>query len=150
MNAALDWIRAHPSVTTVAVVLSVLTFVAGLALLPVVVRRLPADHFVGDAAPRPAWADARPMAWHLLRVARNALGAILFLLGVAMLVLPGQGLLTMFAGLLLMDLPNKRALEQRIVRLRSVHRALDWIRARGGRPPLVLPDDPERSPLEEG
>lgn len=141
VSSLVEWIRAHPGLTSGAVVLSIVTFVAGLALLPFVVRALPADYFVGDETPRPHWAASRPVLWRVVHAIKNLAGALLFALGVLMLVLPGQGLLTMFAGLLLMDLPRKRALEQRIVALPRVHRALDWIRARGGRAPLVLPGD---------
>jgi len=65
---------------------------------------------------------------------------VLLLMGIAMLVLPGQGILTMLIGISLLDFPGKRTLEKKIVCHPSVHRAIDKIRQRAGQSPLVLPD----------
>jgi len=56
----------------------------------------------------------------------------------AMLVLPGQGLLTMFISLMLLDFPGKRRLEQSIVRRPIILRSINWLRERHHRPPLEL------------
>ena len=59
--------------------------------------------------------------------------------GIALLALPGQGLLTILIGLALMNFPGKRALELWLIRLPMVLRAVNWIRKRGGREPLQVP-----------
>ena len=64
----------------------------------------------------------------------------LVLMGLAMLVLPGQGVLTLLIGISLLDFPGKRKLEKKIVRAPTVHRAIDAIRRRAGQPPLLLPE----------
>ena len=61
------------------------------------------------------------------------------LAGIAMLALPGQGILTILVGITLLNFPGKRRLELRIVRQRRVLRAINWMRAKAKRPPLVLP-----------
>ena len=71
---------------------------------------------------------------------KNLGGYALVGAGVAMLVLPGQGLLTILIGLGLIDFPGKREFERWIVCRRPVGRALNWMRRRAHRPPLVLPD----------
>jgi hypothetical protein len=76
-------------------------------------------------------------AWH---AAKNLIGAVLLLTGVAMLVLPGQGMLTILVALTLLEFPGKRRLVIRIVRERHVHRAIDWVRARAHQPPIILPE----------
>jgi hypothetical protein len=55
-----------------------------------------------------------------------------------MLVLPGQGVLTILAGITLLNYPGKRRLELWLVRRPAIHRAIDWIRRRAGRAPLEL------------
>lgn len=149
MSAVIDdllrFVEEHPELVSAAVVLSIVTFVGSLVLLPIVVRRLPADHFVGERTPPPTWSRRHPLAWRVAHLGKNLLGGVLLAAGIAMLVLPGQGLLTMFAGLVLLDLPGKRALEQRIVAIDRIRHALDWIRARGGRAPLVDPSTAEAS-----
>jgi len=123
-----------------AVVLSLATLAGAAALLPRVVARLPEDHFLRSAeerrAARRSWAPRR-LAWVALR---NLLGAALLLAGMAMLFLPGQGLLTVLIGLLVMDFPGKFALERSLVRRPAVLRTLNRLRRRAGRPPLLAPD----------
>ena len=55
-----------------------------------------------------------------------------------LLVLPGQGLLTMLIGLLLLDFPGKRAVELKLVRRPGIAAFLNRMRARHGRPPFVV------------
>lgn len=120
---------------------SVVLFVASLVVVPWLVARLPADYFAHSEREHPP--PAHP-AWRLtVLVAKNLLGAALVLAGIAMLVLPGQGILSILAGVMLMDFPGKYQLERRIVGQPTVLAALNWIRARAHKPPLVLdvPDD---------
>lgn len=127
--------------------------VASLVVLPILVMAIPRDYFHGPAAPHPPWTRRYPMLHMALRIVRNALGAALVLLGVVMVVTPGQGLLTILVGLMLIEFPGKRRLERRLIVRRPIHRHLNWIRGLAGRPPLTLPDGtrgnarcPEESP----
>ena len=54
-----------------------------------------------------------------------------------MLVLPGQGILTILAGIMLLDFPGKHRLLRWIVAHPQVLRTLNWLRRRG-HPPLYL------------
>jgi len=63
---------------------------------------------------------------------------VLILAGVAMLVLPGQGMLTIVLGIMLLNFPGKYRLERRVARMRPVARSINWMRARGGHPPLKV------------
>jgi small-conductance mechanosensitive channel len=111
-------------------------FLATLIAVPWMVVRMPADYFT---ASRQSKAHDRHPALHLLiTVLRNIVGYLFIILGVAMLILPGQGILTILAGLGLVDFPGKDRLIQRIVAQHTVRKSLDWIRQRAGRPPLVL------------
>lgn len=71
-----------------------------------------------------------------LLVLKNVLGAIFLTLGVGMLVLPGQGLLTILIGLSLVDFPGKYRLERYLVTRSPVLRSLNWLRRRTGKPPF--------------
>ena len=120
--------------------LSFVLLVASAVGVPWVVRRLPQDYF--NQPHRSVWrndADA-PRSILLLNVLKNMVGALLMLLGLVMLLTPGQGLLTLFVGLLLMNFPGKYRLERWLVRRHRVLAALNWLRQRGGRPPLDRPN----------
>ncbi len=130
-----EWLREHLWWTFA---LSLFILVGTVVLVPLVVARMPSDHFVRPETER--WSRRHPLLRGALWVGRNLLGAVLVVAGVAMLVLPGQGILTILIGLIVLEFPGKRALELRLVRRPRVRRAVDWIRARAGRPPLLLPD----------
>ena len=139
LQALLDWMRAHPVLLTWLFVGSALMVVLGVLLVPVVIARLPADHFVRPG-PRPgSFPDRHPAVRVLLLGLKNTLGVVLVLAGVAMLVLPGQGILTILLGLAFVDLPGKQKAEVWILRQRPVRKAIDWIRKRAHQPPLLLP-----------
>lgn len=72
---------------------------------------------------------------------KNVVGVLFLLAGIAMLVLPGQGVLTILIGLSLIDFPGKHRLEARLVRQRMVRHAIDSVRQRFGRPPLMFSPD---------
>jgi hypothetical protein len=100
--------------------------------------RLPADYFQ-HAKPHllERLREASPLG-ALALLAKNAAGLTLFLAGVAMLVLPGQGVLTIIAGILLIDFPRKLALERWLVARPGVRMGVEWLRRRYGREPLRL------------
>lgn len=110
---------------------SLTLFVGTLVFLPAAVAYLPADYFTRRRA---RWKHSLG-GWALFAV-KNLLGIIFLLMGIAMLVLPGQGILTILIGVMLLDFPGKRGWELWLIRRPSVRKSIDWIRHRAGRPPL--------------
>ena len=88
--------------------------------------------------------DDEPQRPLLLRwaitVGKNLLGVVLVLVGAIMALpgVPGQGLLTMIIGITILDFPGKRRLELRLLRKPRVLHALNRLRTRFRRQPLVL------------
>ena len=115
--------------------LAVVTTAFGVA----VVVWLPADHFSRLPDPSAGWRKHPVLRWSGL-VVKNALGILILPLGVfmALPLVPGPGLVFILVGLSLLDFPGKRSLERRLLALPTVHRFLDEVRARFGRPPLVI------------
>ncbi len=134
-----DWFEAHPAVWTALAAGSVLMFVGTLVALPLIVARIPADYFVRDHRVRGPWAQRHPAIRLAVLIAKNALGVVLILAGLAMLVLPGQGLVTIVIGLMLTNFPGKFRLERWLIGRGPVLRAINWMRRRAGRPALVPP-----------
>jgi hypothetical protein len=119
--------------------LSVLTFAATLILIPYVLIRLPADYFCHGRRllAKPTGLGGRASYWLMLGL-KNIAGAVFVLVGVTMLVLPGQGLLTILVGLSLLDFPGKYRLERFLVTRPVISRGLNWLRRRSGKPPFEL------------
>ena len=79
-------------------------------------------------------------------IVKNVLGVVFALAGIAMLVLPGQGIVTILISVVLLDFPKKFAFERWLIRRRLAHRAMNWIRLKAGRPPLQIPSARAQQP----
>jgi hypothetical protein len=134
----LAWLRSHETAIWWIAGASILTFLAFLILVPLLVVRLPSDYFTRRRVHRKLWADQPLVLRRVLQVGKNLLGCIFIVAGMIMLVLPGQGILTLLVGIMLLDFPGKHCLARWIVRRRPVLRTLNWIRRRAGQPPLEL------------
>ncbi len=135
---ALGWLQAHPEVAWGIGGLSLTLIVVSVALLPRLVSAIPAKYFQHPRHPTLGAAPRRgPVRW-----AKNILGIALILLGLAMIVLPGQGLLTMLVGLVLTDLPGKYRIERWVVTRPTLLPLIDALRGRRGAPALMLESEP--------
>lgn len=133
----LAWGQAHQSLLVALGAGSIAMFVGTLVAVPIVICRLPRDVYVRRRAPR-AWP---PGLGAVFALARNALGLAIIAAGILMLVLPGQGLLTIVIGIALVDFPGKHILERRLIGHPRVIDAMNALRERFGRPPLEIPAD---------
>ena len=113
-------------------------FVGSLIVVPWLVVRIPADYFVPTKRPRTAFASQHPLLRWTGLIIKNLIGALLIFSGIAMLLLPGQGLLTIAIGILMLDFPNKHRMERRIIRVQPVHKSINWLRQKANVGPLQL------------
>jgi len=98
------------------------------------------DHFVQKATAVKNWQGHHPFFHGLFKVLKNLAGLGIIVSGLAMLVLPGQGVLTMLIGLTLLDFPGKRRLEIWFLRRSSILNGINRIRKKARRAPLILPN----------
>jgi len=133
-------VNLESHVAGVLLIVSIVVLALGVVLVPIVVTRMPADYFVRPHEHERHGIPTREsgLGHVLLFWLRNAAGGVLVAAGIAMLVLPGQGVLTILAGLSLLNFPGKRDLQIRILRASKVHHAIDKLRARAGKAPLQL------------
>jgi hypothetical protein len=103
------------------------------------VVRLPSDYFVEPKRRKLATGLHNPALSLFVRVGRNSLGAVLLIAGLVMLLTPGQGLLSIAAGLTLLDFPGKYRLQRWLVTRKPVWRSINWLRRRAGRDELKKP-----------
>jgi hypothetical protein len=134
----LELIRAHEAAIMWIAGASVVAFIATLIVAPMLVVRIPSDYFAHGRRPRKQWADRHPFVRGVLLTGKNLLGYLLIAAGLAMLVLPGQGVLTMLLGFILVDLPGKYRFERWLIARPLVLRSINRFRQRAGRDPLIL------------
>jgi len=119
--------------------LSLLALLATLIAVPWVVTRLPRDYFCREERVVWRWRSEEPVFARVVAALKNILGLLLVVLGLLMLVTPGQGILTLLIGLLLMNFPGKYRLERWLVMRQGVLRGLNWLREKRGHPPFDVP-----------
>jgi hypothetical protein len=120
---------------------SAVMFVAGLLLLPWLLARMPSDYFLTHRDYLPHWKQTHPVLRYVVLGVRNLIGLALILLGIVMIFTPGQGLLSLLVGLSMTTFPGKRTLELKLIRSKGVLKAINWIRRKQHRDPLVLPPE---------
>ncbi len=135
-----DWL---PDLTWRNVGLGVLvvmvTFVVATGLVSFVVVKLPATYFHPDHDREVLKDKHRAIRWAGI-IGKNLAGVILIVLGVVMSLpgIPGPGLLTILFGVMLVDFPGKRRLEQKFVSQPRVLKAINDLRKRFGEQPMKL------------
>lgn len=118
--------------------LSLLTFVLSLILLPYVIRRIPSDYFLTLAKKQPRVKDY-DLKSILIVLSRNILGILLLISGIAMLFLPGQGLLTILLSVLLLDFPGKAKFITYLSGKKSIQKTINWMRKKAQKSPIKWP-----------
>lgn len=119
--------------------LFVLTFVASIAVIALLLVKLPPTYFL-DSHNRDLWIDRHSVLRWLGVVLKNLLGIGIVVVGVILSLpgIPGQGILTILIGLVLIDFPGKRRLERAILRRPGILDRVNRLRGRFGKPPLVV------------
>ncbi|CAN5688671.1 hypothetical protein BH24ACI3_BH24ACI3_08970 [soil metagenome] len=109
------------------------------AMIAIVMIKIPANyfspHYVESFLPDSPWL----VRWGAV-IAKNILGVFLICLGIVLSLpgVPGQGILTILLGIIMLDIPGKRPLEARIIQRPSVLAAINRLRVKFNRPPLIM------------
>ncbi len=140
----MEWLSDFwASVTLGKILLGVGVFVLSLGFsflcIGVVMVKIPenyfSSHYQQDFMPNSPWA----VRWGAV-ILKNIFGFFLILLGIVLSLpgVPGQGILTILLGLILVDIPGKRPLEAKIIQRPPVLAAVNNLRARYNKSPLVM------------
>ena len=138
MNELFGWVSDHQQLLVWAGIVSLMVFILSLLALPWLVAQIPEDYFLPKKRQPTAWKQLHPVIRLLALIGKNLIGCGLILAGLLMLFLPGQGILTLVMGLLLVDYPGKFRLERRLVKTPAILNSLNWLRRKAKKPPLVI------------
>lgn len=139
-----EWLNEiWSSLTLGRVLLGAGVFIGSLLVsflaIGVVMVKIPANyfssHYKEDFLPNSSWA----VRWGAV-IAKNIFGLFLIVLGILLSLpgVPGQGILTILLGLIMIDIPGKRPIEARIIKRPAVLAAVNNLRERYAKPPLIL------------
>lgn len=137
IHSLIQWTAGHALFLLITAVSTAVLFIVTLAALPVFFVLIPPDFFVHREKRFPALEKTHPAARIMLLIVKNIFGTIFTVIGILMLFLPGQGILTMLLGLTLIDFPKKRKIVRKILRNRNVSHSINALREKFGREPLL-------------
>ena len=122
----------------IGVLVFLATFLLNLGIVSVILVKLPADHFKSDKSKKVGGSNATIRV--LKVIGKNVAGVLLIALGVVLSVpgVPGQGLLTILLGVMLVDFPGKDRLEQKLLSRPGIINTINRLRGRFGKPALEL------------
>ena len=130
--AALTWGRILFGVGLFLVSVVVSALIVGIVIVKIPENYF-SSHYQRDFLPNASWLTR----WGVV-IGKNILGIILVIAGIIMLIGPGQGILTILIGLIMLDIPGKRPLEAKIIKRPTVLAAVNNLRARYHKSPLVM------------
>src|SRR5919206_1344002 len=106
------------------------TFLVNLGIVSVILVKLPKDHFRSDKSKRVTGSNATIRVLKI--IGKNVAGWLLIALGIVLSLpgVPGQGLLTVLLGLMLVDFPGKERLEQKLLSRPAIINTINRLRGR--------------------
>lgn len=115
------------------------TFFINLGIVSFILVKLPSDHFSKSRRTK-FWSGPHPLLHAAGIVGKNIAGVLLVALGIVLSLpgVPGQGLLTVLLGVMLLDFPGRTTLEQKLLSRPSIVNAINSLRGRFKKPPLQL------------
>ena len=109
--------------------LSIFILIISVFMMVLIISFLPEDYFKSEN--RNLISSVQNSRYPLLKllvlITKNFFGVLLLLSGILMLVLPGQGILTIITGLVFMDYPGKYKFERKLLRQKGVINSINWI-----------------------
>jgi len=123
----------------IGVLVFVVTFLVNLGIVSLILVKIPANYFKMNHKTR-FWSGPKPALHAAKFIAKNILGFLLVALGIVLSIpgVPGQGLLSILLGIMLLHFPRKSTLERKLLGRPEIVKAINRLRARFHKPSLEL------------
>ena len=128
LNSILSWLAIS----------SLFIFFFSIFIINFVIKIIPVDYFDSSKRELSPFKTSNPIIWLILFITKNVMGYLLIIGGILMLVLPGQGLLTILLGLIFSDYPGKYKLEKKLINIKPIYRYINWVRKKSDIEPIKL------------
>ena len=121
------------------VLVFVVTFLVSLGIVSLILVKIPADYFKKNHKTK-FWSGPNPPVHAAKVIGKNILGFLLVVLGIVLSIpgVPGQGLLTILLGIMLLDFPGKSTLERKLLSRPEIVKTINRLRDRFHKQPLEL------------
>lgn len=121
----------------VGVLFTVITIIASYGLIVLGMIKIPADYFSSTYVKEIDSDKHFSVRWAAF-IIKNLVGFLLIIAGIIMIFTPGPGVPTILLGLIMMDIPGKRPLEAKLIQRPLVLSAVNELRAKYNKPPLIM------------
>jgi hypothetical protein len=131
------WESLTWSIIAWGLLFTVVTVIASYGLIVIGMIKIPADYFSSSYVKEINRDKHFSVRWAVF-IVKNIIGFLLVIAGIIMIFTPGPGVPTILLGLILMDIPGKRPLEAKLIQRPMVLSAVNDLRARYNKPPLIM------------
>lgn len=131
----IDYLTGNPAILGWIVFGSFVYLVAFLLLMPFIASKIPPDYFVAEQ--KIPYAPKNLILYVIYKVFKNLIGLLFVVGGLLLLLTPGQGILGILIGSLLLEYPGKYRFQRWLIGKKPVLDSLNWLRKIGGAEPLV-------------
>lgn len=138
IDSIFNWFEQHPSILLWLGGSSLFIFIFSILGVSWLVSQIPETYFLHKNRQPQIWKSKFPLLRLITLMLKNIIGVLLIIGGLMMLVLPGQGLITLVTGFLFIDYPGKYKLERRLVASPLILKSLNWIRKKSNKPRLKI------------
>jgi purine-cytosine permease-like protein len=112
---------------------SMISLVLSIFIIPYVIVNIPENYFISKRRVR-----KKGIIYLFTRIIKNLFGLVLGLIGFIMIFTPGQGLLFLFIGFMMLNFPGKYNLEKKLIKNKKIYNSINRIRKKYNKPPLKL------------
>ena len=116
---------------------TVVAMIASYGLIVIGMIKIPADYFSSSYVKKIDTDNHFSVRWAAF-IIKNTIGFLLVIAGIIMIFTPGPGVPTILLGLIMMDVPGKRPLEAKLIQRPMVLSAVNELRAKYNKPPLIM------------
>ena len=136
LEQIIDLIDDYKSIIFWLSLLSFLIFIFSLVTIKWLVALIPSDYFVSKKDTK--FKSEYPFIWLISMIIKNIIGYVLIIGGILMLLLPGQGLFTIFIGLMMSNYPGKYYIEKKFIAIPSILKTINWLRKQSNKEPIII------------
>lgn len=112
---------------------SIVSLVLSIFIIPYVIINIPEDYFISKRR-----VPKKGIVYLFTRIVKNLFGLFLGLIGIIMLFTPGQGLLFLLIGFIMINFPGKYRLEKKLIKNKKIYNSINRIRKKHNKPPLKV------------
>lgn len=142
LGAIWEWLARYWETLTwsrilIGLTITVVSIIVSYALIVIGMIKIPANYFSSEYVRDFNEEKHFSVRW-IAFIVKNLIGFVLIIAGIVMIITPGPGVPTILLGLIMMDIPGKRPLEAKLIQRPAVLAAVNNLRARYKKPPLIM------------